>query len=791
MVEWWNPLSWFQSAGQQTFQNIITPVSPASGTVGASVATAQQATRPQTAVQQSAPSPTITVPIPEQIHTAVAQESPWSSMASFLKGSTETVSSQISNIFRPIIETPQAQAVIKAVTTTAAPAQVPQTSSDMSQFSRDIYGGASRVAAVIGTGMGIADIGARRIERALPGGFSELYSGTYELGKGIFLSAPKATVETAGMIPGGVETLARNVPLVPAFAAAGVLSQVSGLQEGFSQRPLQTIGELIGMGAMGEGVSLGTVRGFRAVREAIPYDISIGKPAGVLVDIGKIYSPKVETPGQIPGLVPRVTEVAPENIATFASRPAEGLSNVYVRLTQEAIGKVQAQAIVGKPEYVSTDFGSYMKLSIKDIRETSPFKSIEGAPEQFRFSSLFENLPVRIERRLEMFPTELKLSEPKPARAQIPEITYDVDVYPEGYTMERPYRGEGTVPGEFGGIVLGAAEKQMFPITEQVKTLYPRAARPLPESMEVAPEFKTMFKSTEEILSTKATVSENIKLADFVKSALKEPEITNIEAESTMIDTGRIQSSIKPSIKLTTEKTLSETLFETPQFKTEAFVSTRRQVSVVEREPISDSLKNLFSRTATEMKTSVEATVKINDIVAPTNESTEALFYSYKTPLSPEKIISADSYFQSGSKTIRDTSATIFISPKPSAKEIPSPFVFQSPREFPAPYPDPYPDISPFPYPQPSPYKQPRPTTKPDEIPERLFEFRFPIIPPIKLLPTKFDEYRQERKRKSTRRKITAYQIRNPLADLEDVLGVIDADIRKEINPSKKKRKSK
>lgn len=297
MVDWWNPLSWFQSAGQQTFQNIITPVSPSSGTIGASVITAQQATRPQIAVQQSAPSPAIMVPIAERIQTATQEAvSPFSGIKSFLEGSAETVSSQISNIFRPIIETPQAQAVIKAVTTAAAPAQVPQTSSDMSQFSRDIYSGASRVAAVIGTGMGIADIGARRIERQLPGGLSELYSGTYELGKGIFLSAPRATVETAGMIPGGVETLARNVPLVPAFAAAGILSQVSGLQEGFTQRPLQTIGELIGMGAMGEA---GKVIRFGEVK--IPTatgEIPVWK--GAYLDIGATPRPLV---GYVPEFI--------------------------------------------------------------------------------------------------------------------------------------------------------------------------------------------------------------------------------------------------------------------------------------------------------------------------------------------------------------------------------------------------------------------------------------------------------------------------------------------------------
>lgn len=322
---------WFFSGGQQTFQNIITPVAPQTGTIGAAVATAQQATRPQTATQQSvAPAPTLSVPLPEQIRLMTTQEavSPFSGISSFLKDSAENVSSQLSGILRPIIETPQVQAAIKAVTSTAAPAQTPQTVSDMSQFSRDIYGGASRIAAVIGTGMGIADIGARRIERQLPGGLSELYGATYELGKGIFLSAPRLTVDMAGMIPGGVETIAKNIPMLPAFAAAGVISQVSGLQEGFSQRPIQTIGELIGMGAMGEA---GKVVRFGQVK--IPTaagEVPVWK--GAYLDIGATPRPIV---GYVPEFIAKpITEpiaigFRPETSITKAVETARTAKTVF------------------------------------------------------------------------------------------------------------------------------------------------------------------------------------------------------------------------------------------------------------------------------------------------------------------------------------------------------------------------------------------------------------------------------------------------------------------------------
>jgi len=307
---------WFFSGGQQTFQNIITPVAPSTGSIGAAVATAQQATRPQTVTQQSvAPSPTLAIPV-SQIHPEITQApSPISELQKLIKGSASVVSSQLSGIFKTVVETSQAQAVIKAVTSTAAPAQTPQTVSDMSQFSRDIYSGASRVAAVIGTGMGIADIGARRIERQLPGGLSEFYGATYELGKGIFLSAPRSIVDMSGMIPGGVETISKNVPMLPAFAAAGIISQVSGLQEGFSQRPIQTIGELIGMGAMGEA---GKVVRFREVK--IPTaagEVPVWK--GAYLDIGA-------TPRPIVGYVPEFIAKPIAEPITIGFRPETSIT---------------------------------------------------------------------------------------------------------------------------------------------------------------------------------------------------------------------------------------------------------------------------------------------------------------------------------------------------------------------------------------------------------------------------------------------------------------------------------
>ena len=125
----------------------------------------------------------------------------------------------------------------------------------MSQTSQTIHQKATQVSNVIDMWSAQADAGAKIIQSKLPEGIGKLYEGTYSLGKGIFLNAPKATVQMAGMIPGGVETIVKNPNIIPAAVTTGVAMQVTGLKEGLTQRPHETIGEFIGMGVIGYGVS--------------------------------------------------------------------------------------------------------------------------------------------------------------------------------------------------------------------------------------------------------------------------------------------------------------------------------------------------------------------------------------------------------------------------------------------------------------------------------------------------------------------------------------------------------
>jgi hypothetical protein len=58
----------------------------------------------------------------------------------------------------------------------------------------------------------------------------------------------------AGMIPGGVETIARKPAIIPAAAAIGIHGMGAAMFRGFVTEPGAMTGELIGVGAISKGV---------------------------------------------------------------------------------------------------------------------------------------------------------------------------------------------------------------------------------------------------------------------------------------------------------------------------------------------------------------------------------------------------------------------------------------------------------------------------------------------------------------------------------------------------------
>lgn len=145
----------------------------------------------------------------------------------------------------------------------------PSTERIISPSSVSFYTGSQKVSDVIGKWESIADVGAMRITGKLPSIFKPIYTGAYQLGRGIFLEAPKSTVETVGMLPGGVETIAKKPALLPTFAITGTSQMISSTATSFKERPLETIGTTIGTAAIFSGVGKGIGKGIEIAKPSL------------------------------------------------------------------------------------------------------------------------------------------------------------------------------------------------------------------------------------------------------------------------------------------------------------------------------------------------------------------------------------------------------------------------------------------------------------------------------------------------------------------------------------------
>jgi hypothetical protein len=134
-------------------------------------------------------------------------------------------------------------------------------SGTISPISKRIHEESARVAWVARGFEGKIDPRVRDIERAL--GFHSKaipkpvrWTGEQakQIGYGVAFSGPAAAVEMAGMVPGGVETIARKPSIVPAAATLGLFEMGRGMWHGVTTSPARTVGEFITMGAISKGV---------------------------------------------------------------------------------------------------------------------------------------------------------------------------------------------------------------------------------------------------------------------------------------------------------------------------------------------------------------------------------------------------------------------------------------------------------------------------------------------------------------------------------------------------------
>ena len=97
----------------------------------------------------------------------------------------------------------------------------------------------------------------RGVERALglhskhiPKSLRIAGGGVKEFGYGVALTGTAGAVEMAGMIPGGIHTMAKKPAVIPAAAAYGTYAMGAGLYEGVTKHPARTAGEFVTFAAL-------------------------------------------------------------------------------------------------------------------------------------------------------------------------------------------------------------------------------------------------------------------------------------------------------------------------------------------------------------------------------------------------------------------------------------------------------------------------------------------------------------------------------------------------------------
>ena len=189
------------------------------------------------------------------------------------------------------------------------------------------------------------------------------------------------------------------------------------------------------------------------VAEKIPYRVNIGeRPTRVLIEMGEtpVTSERIAKPAR--GLVVREQSIAPESYKMFLTQPkakavgfepmdvtlkpsgkmirmgggkpiVTDVSSILVRPPSKATaGILERFSFAGKPEYVTTSYGRYIKLGrptrIPEISQRMVGGQIEGVKAKS---------PIWLSKKIEIAPAKIRLQMPTTAKA-IPEFTPDITI---------------------------------------------------------------------------------------------------------------------------------------------------------------------------------------------------------------------------------------------------------------------------------------------------------------------------------------------------------------------------
>ncbi|MCK5226114.1 MAG: hypothetical protein KAQ89_05305 [Planctomycetes bacterium] len=237
------------------------------------------------------------------------------------------------------------------------------------------------------------------------------------------LESGARTVEMAGMIPAGTETLARHPELVKPALAVGLYGSTVGMGKALKEDPLQTISDIAVMGTVFRGA------GRVVPKPKIPYTIArkATVPEGVLLK-GEIKAPKVDI--QLPK-TKAVTEYIPSKVETFVGKVKGEVADLYVRVPESEIGMLKSitsekapyQVMTGKGKFTVIDQPTYL-----DIIPSTKLK-LAGETKLTLREQIASKVPYEIIPKVDLTQVRLQTSI-VPERVMIPEFLRTIDVTP-------------------------------------------------------------------------------------------------------------------------------------------------------------------------------------------------------------------------------------------------------------------------------------------------------------------------------------------------------------------------
>jgi hypothetical protein len=256
------------------------------------------------------------------------------------------------------------------------------------------------------------------------GVLGEVIEPLRQFGTGI-VRAPALLAETAGMIPLGVEFIAREPKVAIGIAPVGIGIMAGGLATGIRERPFETTGELTGM-LLGPKVITKIIKPPKIPE--IPYTITRKTilPEGVLLK-GKIGV----VPDVVEPLPTSLVKYKPPKVETFIGKIKDDVAELYVKVPETELDILSRITSEKAPRTILTKEGKFMVIEEPRYLEPAPptLKLLAGEPKITLREKFIGVIPYEIIKKVDIEPVRLQTTI-LPERMMLPEFTTTIDVTP-------------------------------------------------------------------------------------------------------------------------------------------------------------------------------------------------------------------------------------------------------------------------------------------------------------------------------------------------------------------------